>query len=350
MANWVPEGLHLLVHYRPNAILALVATSACVLIHSHPPRGATMLSVRNGHSMVYDSDRRVVVLFGGADATHVCGDTWQWDGERRVWLLVTAEGPEPRTFAAFAYDERRHEAILFGGNRVLFGKGDQGDTFLADTWRLRKKRWMRIETVGPSPRAEAAMAYDQDRERVVLFGGYRRIRGVTERLGDTWEWDGEQWNKLAVDGPTPRNGAALTYDARKRRLVLFGGPGPSNETWEWDGHRWTLLQVSDVPGRFNPVMTYDMKLGAVVRFGGWTGKERTGDTWVLGYAGWALLDVAGPSARNHAAIVYDRLRRRAVLFGGHDGENVFGDTWEWDGATWTRAAFVPPEKRVDNGH
>jgi hypothetical protein len=344
------------VYYRANATLtlAVVATIACARMQCHPVRasgGATTLSVRNAHSMVYDSDQRAVILFGGADATHVCGDTWQWDGERRVWLLVTADGPEPRTFAAFAYDGRRHEAILFGGNRVLFGKKeDESDTFLADTWRFRNKHWKRSEAVGPPPRAEAAVAYDQNRGRIVLFGGYRRTAGVTQRLGDTWEWDGEHWIKVAVDGPTPRNGAAMTYDERRRRIVLFGGPGPSNETWEWDGHRWTHLRTGNVPGRFNPVITYDIQRGAVVRFGGWTGKERVGDTWALGYSGWSLLDIAGPPARNHAAIAYDRRRRRAVLFGGHDGENVFGDTWEWDGATWTRAAFTAPEKRVDNGH
>jgi hypothetical protein len=342
-------------NYRVNVVLALAVVAAITSAQfgrdlPGTPSGVARLAVRNAHSMAYDSDRHAVILFGGADATHVRGDTWQWVGERRVWLFVTANGPEPRTFAAFAYDERHHEAVLFGGNRVLFGKGNESDTFLADTWLLRNMQWKRSGSVGPPPRAEAAIAYDRDRGRIVLFGGYRRVAGVTQRLGDTWEWDGDQWKEVAVDGPTPRNSAAMTYDEHKRSVVLFGGPGPSNETWEWDGHRWTPLRAGDVPGRFNPVMIYDIEREAVVRFGGWTGKERVGDTWTLGHGGWLRLDVAGPPARNHAAIAYDRQRRRAVLFGGHDGVNIFGDTWEWDGATWTRVAFVPPEQRVDNGH
>lgn len=345
----------MLVHHRLSSALALavataIAGASIACDRAGNPDAMATLSVRNAHSMVYDSDRRAVILFGGADATHVCGDTWQWDGKKRVWRFVTAAGPQPRTFAAVAYDERRHETILFGGNRVLFGKGDESDTFLADTWRFQNNQWTRSETMGPSPRAEASIAYDRDRGRIVLFGGYRRTGGVTQRLGDTWEWNGEQWSEVGVDGPTPRNSAAMTYDEFRHRIVLFGGPGPSNETWEWDGRRWISLPAGDVPGRFNPVMIYDIKRGTVVRFGGWTGKERTGDTWALGYDGWFLLKVSGPPARNHAAIAYDRGRRCAVLFGGHDGENVFGDTWEWDGAAWTRAAFVAPEKRVDNGH
>jgi hypothetical protein len=345
----------MLVYHRVSSVLplAVAATIASAVIQgdvARSPDAVQTLSVRNAHSMFYDSDRQAVFLFGGADATHVCGDTWQWDGRKRVWRFVSAEGPQPRTFAAVAYDERRRQAILFGGNRVLFGKGNENDTFLADTWRFQKNQWVRSGTVGPEPRAEAAIAYDRDRGRIVLFGGYRRIAGITQRLGDTWEWDGERWSEMALDGPTPRNNAAMTYDELRHRIVLFGGPGPSNETWEWDGHRWTSLQAGSVSGRFNPVMIYDIKRRTVVRFGGWTGKERVGDTWSLDLGGWFLLDVSGPPARNHAAIAYDRGRRCAVLFGGHDGENVFGDTWEWDGATWTRAAFVIPEKRVDNGH
>ena len=142
----------------------------------------------------------------------------------------------------------------------------------------------------------------------------------------------------------------MTYDENRHRVVLFGGPGPSNETWEWDGRTWTQLQAGNVPGRFNPVMTYDAAREYVLRFGGWTGKDRAGDTWKLGSKGWLLLNVAGPTARNHSAIAYDRLRQRAVLFGGHDGESVFGDTWEWDGAAWTLVASVPSEKFADNGH
>ena len=139
------------------------------------------LSVRNAHSMIYDSDHRAVFLFGGADALGVRGDTWQWNSDNRVWQFVTDQGPSPRTFAAFAYDERRHEGILFGGNSVLFGNGREKDPFLSDTWRFRNYKWTRVAVSGPQERAEAAIAYDRGRGRIVLFGGYRRVAGTTER-------------------------------------------------------------------------------------------------------------------------------------------------------------------------
>jgi Galactose oxidase, central domain len=336
---------------KANAFLGLALLS---LLPKVPDRssspGSPTLSVRNAHSMIYDGDQRSVILFGGADATHVCGDTWRWNSEERAWQFVTTDGPGPRTFAAFAYDERRHEGILFGGNRVLFGTGHETDSFLGDTWRFQNNRWTEIPVSGPGKRAEAAIAYERNRARIVLFGGYRRIAGATERLGDTWEWDGKRWKQVSTTGPPPRNSASMTYDEHRDRVVLFGGPGPSNETWEWDGRAWTQRQAGDVPGRFNPVMTYDAGSGQVLRFGGWTGSVRAGDTWALSLKGWSLLDVAGPPPRNHSAMVFDRLRQRAVLFGGHDGENVFGDTWEWDGTAWALVASVPSEKFVDNGH
>jgi hypothetical protein len=38
-----------------------------------------------------------------------------------------------------------------------------------------------------------ALAYDSRRERVILFGG----SDGTQTFGDTWEWDGTTWRKVA---------------------------------------------------------------------------------------------------------------------------------------------------------
>lgn len=328
-------------------LLSGVVALACV---DPPDAPDALLGVRNGHAITYDEVGARVVLFGGADASQVVGDTWSWDSDRRKWRLVTAAGPAGRTFPSMTYDERRGEVVLFGGNRVLFGNDNELDTFLADTWALKGSSWTRRSVSGPPARAEAGIAYDRDRGRVVLFGGYRRTPNGPQRFGDTWEWDGSQWVQMASAGPAPRNGAVLAYDERRKTTVLFGGSGASNETWEWDGMAWKRLPTMEVPGRFNSTMVYAVSSATIVRFGGWTGKERAADTWGLGSSGWSLLAGGAPAPRNHSSMTYDRRRQVAVLFGGHDGERVFGDTWEWNGKIWTLVSDHSPQTRAQNGH
>ena len=43
--------------------------------------------------------------------------------------------------------------------------------------------WRQNEDIGPIPRSHHAMAYDAKRDRVVLFGGF----GSVAPFGDTWE-------------------------------------------------------------------------------------------------------------------------------------------------------------------
>lgn len=98
------------------------------------------------------------------------------------------------------------------------------------------------------------MTYDARRKRVVIFGGGRQLpNGAFPRdttgawLRDLWAWDGKSWTQLSANGPPSRGGQpGLTYDPVRDRFVLFGG-GNLSGTWEWDGRRWT--QMSDPPER-----------------------------------------------------------------------------------------------------
>jgi hypothetical protein len=346
---------------KANLLLAvtLMAAVECGLIRqfshtafsahrSFNQRCSIGIGVRNGHAMTYDGARRKVLLFGGADATQVCSDTWEWDG--RCWNRLSTTGPGPRTFAALAYDSVRKRVVLFGGNRTLFGKTEEDNELLGDTWEWDGQKWLEIKAPGPLPRAEAAMTFDRKHRRVLLFGGYNRSESKLNRLGDTWQWDGARWIEVEVVGPSPRSGAAITWDEERGKAVLFGGQGSSAETWEWDGKQWVENRLAVAEGRFNAVMAYEHARRGVIRFGGYYQRQRLDDTWKYDGRRWRLIEVAGPAARNHAAMVYDEARKRIVLFGGHNGDFVFGDTWEWDGRQWSQVSFVEAQRRVDNGH
>jgi hypothetical protein len=80
---------------------------------------------------------------------------------------------------------------------------------------------------------------------IVIFGG---VDG-SGFLGDLWAWNGVEWRKLAdasSAGPAPRAMGHLAYDQRRDRVVLFGGrkgwpDGDLNDTWEWDGATWRRI-------------------------------------------------------------------------------------------------------------
>ena len=89
----------------------------------------------------------------------------------------------------------------------------------------------------------AGATFDSRRGLVIVFGG----AGPGGFLGDTWSWDGTAWRKLADTGPEPRVMGYLAYDRNRDRVVLFGGrkgwpDGDLNDTWEWDGVSWKKVQ------------------------------------------------------------------------------------------------------------
>ena len=69
---------------------------------------------RYGHAMAYDSEHKLVVLFGGEAIDYVFrNDTWAWDGQ--MWTQVADTGPDPRRLHAMAFDSARQRTVLFGG-------------------------------------------------------------------------------------------------------------------------------------------------------------------------------------------------------------------------------------------
>ncbi len=247
--------------------------------------------------------------------------------------------------------------FTFGGNAVLFGNEKNPVHYLDDTWKFTDGQWVKVNLgIHPGPRAEAAMAYDPLRKKVVLFGG--RQAGEKWVAGDTWEFDGNVWEQIENKNfPTPRSGAAMRYAPLHKRIILSGGnPDISREKdykgpmWAWDGAAWRPMN-SSIPLIFNACMAYNTRDNFILRFGGWNGKERNNETWIYQHEGWEKLSLKNsPAARNHSMMVYDPGQNTFYLFGGHDGENVFGDMWQFKDKVWTLVYEESPRRRVENGH
>ena len=290
---------------------------------------------RNKPGFVYDDARKKFLLFGGfgGRGEGVHGDTWEWDGVK--WTRVETPGPSRRGAAGMTYDSKRQRVVLFGG----FGTDQQ----LADTWEWDGKTWRQVATSGPSARSVPQLVFDTRRQKVVLFGGFDQAK--RQPLGDTWEWDGAKWTQVSSTGPAPRFHHYLVYDSKRGKAVLFGGnqattPPPDQglfgDTWEWDGKRWQKVAEGGPPKRDHHGMSYDRARGKVVLFGGWN-KTFLGDTWEWDGAKWVEIRSTGPSARGGVpSLAYDSDRKKVVLFGGWDENGPVSDVWEWEGKQWVR--------------
>jgi hypothetical protein len=230
--------------------------------------------------------------------------------------------------------------------------------------------WKKVgASVVPDERYLQAVAFDETRKVLVMFGGLAAPYGnsPTPRQ-DLWEWSPATgaWTDRTPTGTKPaiRSGAELVFDSTRNKFVMFGGRAGSGynyqDTWEWDPTTgaWTdRTAAGTVPSsRCQGAMVFEKSTGKVLLFGG--GRSTNGDTsglsmavsfadtweWDAATGAWSQRTVtAGPSGRYDASMVWDSTRNRAVLFGGmeKDDATVDGipkqDTWEWDPAagTWS---------------
>ncbi len=286
-------------------------------------------SARSGHAMAFAPDRACVVLFGGlapvsgSPTTLPVGDTWEWDGEN--WTQVDDMGPSARQDSAVAYDRNRDRLVLFGG---LTANGPSGET-----WEWDGQYWTQLSETGPQARILHAMAFDSSKNVVTLYGGQLQQGDPAQEasyLNDTWEWDGQDWIQQENTGPN-RCGHAMAYDDHRQRLVLFGGNDALNQgygdTWEWDGTTWKQRADFGPPPCAGASLVFTG--GECVLFGGTGSAGLQKQTWVWDGTHWTARQDMGPSARSGHAAAFDSVRQLVVLFGGLDQTNTkLGDTWE----------------------
>ncbi len=204
--------------------------------------------------------------------------------------------------------------------------------------------WTQKQDIGPAARSGLAMTYDAARKRTLLYGG----GSASGASSDTWEWDGEYWVQVQDIGPPALAAHALAFDRVRAKAVLYGGLvdgtlAVHGDTWEWNGADWTQVADSGPSARHSTAMTYDENRERVVMFGG---SLRDGtllsDTWEWDGADWTQVSDIGPSARHAHAMCFDPDRDRTILVAG-SGQRVFADTWTWDGERWVQIADSGPE-------
>jgi hypothetical protein len=219
--------------------------------------------------MTYDPDREVVVLFGGTDGTNLNDETWEWDGKTWSQIPPSTGGPSARKDHALAYDAAQDVTVLFGGQTAA-GLSNETWTWDGSSWTLQ------TPTDSPSARQQHAMAFHTGEQRIILFGGRTLDQLSGTYKGDTWVWDGSDWSKQSTpDHPIRRGEHAMAYDDSRNAIVLFGGTHeslPLSDTWEWADGAWEEVAGSPVPAaRHDHAMAYDTENGRIIMYGGAAG-------------------------------------------------------------------------------
>jgi len=198
----------------------------------------------------------------------------------------------------------------------------------------------------PAPRIGAALAYDDRSRRLILFSGVRGDSSCELAASwifqDTWAWDGNGWTKLhPASSPLGRSFGAFAFDAHRGETVLFGGGSANSDlqrldTWVWDGTNWRMKRPVTYPSAPAGSATYDASLSGVVAL--------TDRAWLWDGTNWAAMPGDVPTGAWQYALADDPAHHQLVLYGTFArSTGTSYETWTWDGAAWQlRRPAHPP--------
>jgi hypothetical protein len=301
---------------------------------SHPPGVA-------GSMMAYDGRADVFVLFGGSDGMPL-NRTWILDPKTQTWAEFHPPlSPPVRADAMFVYDSTADALILFGGwNETSDGSYHR----LSDTWAffVGNHTWtQRHPASGPSPRSDAAVAFDDANGITLLFGGF----DGKSYLGDTWYFVFANDSWIPRDSsrrPSPRADGRMVYDSQHRLFYLFSGNDYSDPSfnfhhledmwrYSWTDNAWAQIFPDTLPmPRDYAVFVSDLAFDELLLVGGYGNRVILDDVWAFNTTQLVWRNVStptGPSPRMAAVGGYTPREDSVVMFGGGDRSEVKTDTW-----------------------
>jgi hypothetical protein len=140
--------------------------------------GPSPVADRVLHALAFHPDLGAMVMFGGFDSTNGDrNDTWLWDGS--TWTRVaTTNAPSPRRAAHMAYDAWRDRLVLYGGA--------DASTVFDDTWEFDAELldWIPRPTADlPPASSSGAMVFHAAAQRCFLLP-WTGVAG----FGETWSY------------------------------------------------------------------------------------------------------------------------------------------------------------------
>jgi len=272
-----------------------------------PGSGPSLPSRRNP-GLVYDPVGDRLIVYGGFATTSILNpmtDLWQLTGlgGATQWAAIAPDSvssaPSNLVYGSqTVFDPVRHRMIVVDG---------QGRAWALNLPTSGNPYWQVLQASGGLINAGGLyfnLVYDSKHDRLLAFGGwlasfyppYDSMNGVYAfPLSGA---NANTWVAITTTGtpPTRRSLAAAVYDARRDRLVVFGGQAPGDGSGTVYANEWQL------------------SYGNNAYTGTWTQLSAPG---------------TGPSARGGAVAAYDSTEDRMVCFGGRTGSSA------WSGETWS---------------
>lgn len=214
---------------------------------------------RSRHGAAFDEARGVVVIHDGYKGNLTFENTTAtWNGT--TWSDAGAGIVDNRSFHGSAYDPARMLVLSYGGREI-----GVGGTTSAGLHAWNGTTWTTVQdgTPNPGPRAHYGLAFDRKRGVLVLFGGYRT--NSSDATDETWLWDGTSWTLAEpAQRPSARYSLSMTYDEQRERVIMVGGygtnPSAKTDTWEWNGSTWipSVPYPGTAPPQNGYVLAYDV--------------------------------------------------------------------------------------------
>jgi len=191
---------------------------------------ATLPGPRRGVQLVFDSKRQQLVLIGGEATAGVDAAIYTYDG---AFHAVATTGTSPGMLVSYASQatyEPTADAFVISLDNDPFGPSPHDDLFA-----LAGTTWARACTACTGePRVAEALLYDRGLDTTLVIGGFR---GDMQTLAGTWRRTGTTF-ELIDPGPPARDTVGIAYDTDRDVIVIYGGNGTScggncAETWEY---------------------------------------------------------------------------------------------------------------------
>jgi hypothetical protein len=228
---------------------------------------------KNAMAPAYDEESdRVIIL-------NMAGETWAYEYGSTIWeLMEPSNAPAGRCGHSMSYDSQSDVVVLYGG----FACNSPMDPMMDEVWAYdyNSNSWTAM-LPGPSARIYHTTVYDSESDRILMWGG----RPYTESADSNiyaYDFNTDSWAELIAEGgPSDRSTYhSMAYVPELDRTFIIGGVVLDGffggdfvlDVWEYDfnNNAWSLIETTgdSLPSLAKQVLVYDPGTGLMYMFGG----------------------------------------------------------------------------------